>query len=158
MGRRRRKGGFVSQVSIPLRDKLVAQFHLFCPVKPLQRPRINKHTRAIYQPTENQIELLNELALFPVDEFNFPMIVDIYINFDRGDKLAPFPIENRYGDEDNLRKAVCDALQAKKVIINDNLILGGSTYKCFNTTDFTLIKIYSVKKATVSVASEKVAN
>ena len=124
---------------------LIINIVCFCRVKPLGRPRINKHTGSIYTPMDAQAELLQELANWKIDTIEGPIIVDIKIFFEPRTKKD---IENDYickpafGDTDNLTKAIYDGLQHRKIIKDDIQIVGGSTYKIASDEDHACIAIY----------------
>lgn len=125
------------------------QSALFCKVNPLQRPRVSFKGN-IYTPTDNQQELFREIRdLIHVPTIDQPIILDTYINFKRPkNRRVHFPIITRYyGDEDNLRKAICDALQRLQVIKDDKLIIGGENYKLFDDDDWLFFIIYEANKA-----------
>ena len=71
--------------------------------------------------------------------------------------LAPkgnsvFPASSYWGDEDNLRKALNDALQATGMVVDDGLVLGGENFKCFGVSDAVEIRIYGVVLSEEDVA------
>lgn len=81
-----------------------------------------------------------------------PVIIDTYINLKRAkSSKLDYPIGKNHGDEDNLRKAICDALVAKEILVDDSLILGGQNYKLFGPEDLCLIQIWSVTQSTGSI-------
>ena len=89
---------------------------------------------------------MNELAHYATDlPIIIPIIVDHYYYF-IGDKTK-FPTSNRIGDEDNLRKAINDALQHKsiRIIRDDKMIVGGEQYKLYSDGDHVIIQIWSAK-------------
>lgn len=131
------------------RKERLQRIPLFCRIEPLARPRAHVPRGStfakIYQPKENQRVLLANLGALQPLAFHQPLIVDLYINF----KKAPssklnFPTGRNAGDEDNLRKAVCDALVACKHINDDSFIMGGQTMKAWGEEDFAVIDVYSV--------------
>jgi Holliday junction resolvase RusA-like endonuclease len=130
----------------PKRGELIAVLPIFNKISPLARPRINRHTSSIYQPKENQKALLSDIKVFEPLEIAFNVIVDTYINFElpeEGKKRGDIS-DKRYGDEDNLRKAIADALQFGKIIIDDRYVIGGENFKWLGPEDFCLIKIYGI--------------
>jgi Holliday junction resolvase RusA-like endonuclease len=127
----------------PRRGDLIAIIPIFQRINPLARPRLNYFSKTIYQPKENQKALLSDIAKFEPMEIAFPVLVDTYINFvPQGRQSAPTVASN--GDEDNLRKAISDALQHGKILVDDRYILGGENYKAFGIEDCCLIKIWAV--------------
>ena len=134
-------------LSIPIRGKLLAEIPLFIKVEPLQRPRLNRHSKHIYQPKKNQAFLMDELSNYCIATIEEPVIIDTYINFINRNK-TPYdhPVTSQYGDEDNLRKGINDALVIKEIIKDDLLVVGGENYKAFSTEDVVLIRIYIAKK------------
>jgi Holliday junction resolvase RusA-like endonuclease len=44
-------------------------------------------------------------------------------------RSRPWPAQNRYGDEDKLRRNVLDALTQSALIFDDALVIGGTTLK-----------------------------
>lgn len=130
---------------------------LFCKGQPLKRPRLSSNN-GVYQPKDNQQEILEALWVYtpildgsPIDG---PIIVDMTFVFSRnahkfaphGAKRADYPTDKKFGDEDNLRKAINDGLVTTKIITDDRFIIGGSTYKVFGEDDEILIKIYRIKQ------------
>lgn len=139
---------------IPKRGKSLFKIVIFCRVYPLARPRFNNNS--VYQPKENQRELLYEISkyteLLP-EKIQQPIVVDIEITFARkqpGRRGAKFegdyPTDPSFGDEDNLRKAVNDGLVSQNIIHDDRIIIGGSTFKIFGNADQLTINIYGVKQ------------
>ncbi len=116
---------------------------IFVPVRsrPLSRPRLTKGR--VYQPLANQVELLGALdhCFCPITE---PVIVDMDFLF-TGSGKHEWPVQKNIGDEDNLRKAVCDALVKRGHLLDDRLVLGGETMKYYAPEDWTMIKIWSVR-------------
>lgn len=127
----------------PRRGDLIAILPIFQCINPLARPRLNYFSKTIYQPKENQKALLSDIAKFEPLEIGFPVICDTYINFAQEGKNQ-LPTAKRYGDEDNYRKAISDALQFGKILVDDRYIVGGENYKAFGLEDCCLIKIWAV--------------
>lgn len=78
-----------------------------------------------------------------------PMIIDMVFAFSRGPYgtskfKGDYPVDKRFGDEDNLRKAVNDGLVEKAIIKDDALVVGGHSYKIFDENDYVKIKIWKV--------------
>lgn len=131
--------------SVPKRGDLVAELKLLCRIRPLERPRarvIGKFAQ-MYQPKKNQQELLENCKDLKPLNIDFPIILDSYINFNLKGKNE-HPTGPAYGDDDNLRKSISDALQAHSVLKDDRFILGGENYKSWGNTDQCLIKIWKV--------------
>ena len=132
-------------MSFLVREELIGEIMIFCTVKPLQRPRINTRTYQIYQPKENQKELFYELKLYKRDEpVERPITIDTLICF-KSDGKSGWPTQKHYGDEDNLRKAINDALQSCGVISDDKYVIGGENVKCFAEDNYCHIKIWEAK-------------
>lgn len=127
----------------PLRGDLIAVLPIFQRINPLPRPRLNYYSKTIYQPKENQKSLLADIQNFQHLEITFPVIIDTYINFEAKGKTR-HPTAKQYGDEDNLRKAICDALQYGKILEDDRWIVGGNNYKWMGKEDCCLVEIYKV--------------
>lgn len=138
----------------PRRGKCLLRVELFCKARPLQRPRLSPHG-TVYQPKDNQEELLLALAEYtPVvggQPIATPIIIDMIFTFEtRGIRYAKvpraeYPTAAAYGDEDNLRKGVNDALVQTKIIHDDRLVVGGETFKVYGQENQVSIKIWSVK-------------
>lgn len=134
---------------VPTRKERLVRIPLFCRIEPLSRPKATvlpgQRFAKIYVPKANQRTLLANLGALTPMGYDQPVMVDLYINF----KKAPtsklhFPLGKNHGDEDNLRKAVCDALVEKGHLKDDALIMGGQTTKWFGEEDFAVIDVYSV--------------
>lgn len=138
---------------MPTRKRILLNLVLFCKGEPLKRPRFGNGNH-VYQPKDNQKNLLVELDAYApllgamsIDE---PIIIDMTFTFDRGNPRyknfkGDYPTNPCFGDEDNLRKAVNDALVTKKIITDDRYVIGGETYKIFGNDDSIRIKIWSLK-------------
>lgn len=73
------------------------------------------------------------------------MIVDTYINFKKAENTEMiYPVAKQHGDEDNLRKAILDAMTATRIIGDDSLVLGGENYKAFSDVDCVVAHIWTV--------------
>ena len=132
------------EVIIPKRHELIVLIPLFIRINPLQRPRANPHKRgSVYQPKENQKELLFNMSQFEPLSIDSPVIIDSYVQYSAGKKEV-HPVSKKYGDDDNLRKAINDALVIAGIIEDDRFCVGGETYKSIGDEDFCLIKIWSV--------------
>jgi len=133
----------------PKRGKLIKKMMLECRVRPLPRPRKSK-TGHIYQPKENQTELLSYMRQYNNLFYKLVMICDQYYYFKKSKYTDyEYPVHNQIGDEDNLRKAVNDAMTTCGVIADDRLILGGEQYKQWSDHDYCVVKIYAVKQSPV---------
>lgn len=129
----------------PRREDLLARIPIFCRVEPLKRPRVVFHTRALYQPLDNQKILRDALRGFTAFKIEQPVIVDTMINFAKPPKSKfEFPSGKNHGDEDNLRKAINDALVSAGILLDDSLVMGGSNAKAFGREDMALIEIWSI--------------
>jgi len=137
--------GRLMKILKPCRGDLIATLPLFVKVSPLARPRLNYHNKSVYQPKENQQALLAEMNNFEAIEIAFPIICDTFINFAKGKSKTMWAVAQKYGDEDNLRKAICDAMQDAKIVVDDRFIVGGENYKHLATEDVALIKLWSVE-------------
>ena len=131
---------------IPQRGRLLGSIQLACRVKPLQRPRLFTSARSlqrVYQPLENQRELRALMAERPPLGIDRAVIVDSYVTFKKSDRFE-LPASRYWGDEDNLRCAINNALQATDMILDDGLVLGGENMKLFGAEDSVEIMIYEV--------------
>ncbi len=135
----------LSNLLIPVRHEVLARFPLYCQVQPLKRPRMKWHVKGVYQPLDNQKELRHALTAYEQLRIDVPCIIDTYINLERAKscKLA-FPTGRLHGDEDNLRKAINDALIDREIVTDDKLILGGTNFKLFGSENECLVIIWSV--------------
>ena len=123
--------------------RVICEIILHCKVKPLARPRAGKHH--FYQPKKNQRDLTREMFYHrrktPINE---PVLIDTEIYFEKPKRAKhDYPIGRCYGDEDNLRKAIMDALVGP-VLTDDSIVLGGSNIKLFNDANFCRVKIYAI--------------
>ena len=141
---------------VPVRGKKIHVFPIFTQIRPLARPRLNKHKNGVYQPKDGQNRLLDAMKYFKKTMIDQPCIIDIYINLTRKVcDISPYPIRPQYGDEDNLRKAINDALQiekdiqkiTKKIIYDDRFIVGGEQFKLFHKENGGVIRIYDIENA-----------
>ncbi len=132
---------------VPIRKERRARLPLFCRVEPLKRPRAHviRGFAKIYQPKDNQRALLHTVAQLSPLGFDQPVLIDMYINLKKAaSSRLMFPTGQRHGDEDNLRKAVNDALVAGGHLTDDSLVLGGQTTKFFANDDVCVVDIWSV--------------
>lgn len=130
---------------VPVRDKLLIDISLDVKVRPHPRPRFSKSGIA-YTPKRNE-ELRLALGRPPFC-INEACIVDSIVSISRSKRSKTnFPISRYYGDEDNLRKAICDLLVDVGYLFDDSLVLGGSNYKTFASSDTLTLKIWSVHGA-----------
>lgn len=130
----------VEPLGPPKRRRLLRSIDLFTRVFPLARPRFIRGR--VFQPKADQAKLLAELAHYTYEcraPFSGPVIVDITIYF-KG--TGTWPTAKKWGDEDNLRKAVNDALVASRVLKDDSLIIGGETWKLFGEEDRCEVRIW----------------
>lgn len=128
------------------RNKLLAELHLFCKVRPLQRPRLNRGN--VYQPKNDQMELYREVKEYAkYIKIDKPyLIVDVEVSFrKRNNDDNIFPIINSYGDGDNILKAVNDALVYNNIISDDRFIISNSITKSFGEEDYCNVKIYNAE-------------
>jgi Holliday junction resolvase RusA-like endonuclease len=81
-------------------------------------------------------------------EIDFPVIIDLFINFSLSyvKNASDHPTSKSYGDEDNLRKAVMDALVYCGHLKDDRYVVGGETFKSFGSDDLAVIKIFKIHK------------
>lgn len=133
---------------LPKRGRLLKTIRLPCRVKPLPRPRLcsTKFGQRVFQPLGNQHEFRALVGREPELMVTSPVIVDSYAYF-KPSKRLKFPATRAYGDEDNIRKAICDALQAAKIITDDALIVGGENFKLFGDDNGVVINIYEAEAA-----------
>jgi len=151
-------------VNIPERGKIIEEMNLFCIPTPLERPRLGKGGR-FYTPRDNQRYLYKEVNYYAKSRtipINVPTIVDCFFYFKFIGRTVQFPTSKKFGDVDNLTKAVYDSVSAStnviksglvvhKIIKDDSLIIGGESYKLFdkededgNTEDYIVVRIYEV--------------
>lgn len=130
--------------------KLLAEINLFVRARPLQRPRCST-IGSVYQPKENQQELIDLLGLYPPYQFDEPILVEahVFLNSKRA-----YADSQRLGDVDNIAKGILDALQDKNnlQIKNDSKIVGLNITK--NSTaldDFVQIKIFKAIKRGIEI-------
>jgi Holliday junction resolvase RusA-like endonuclease len=133
------------KIYLPNRKERVLTMPLFCRVNPLMRPRLNKHKNNIYQPKENQVELLNEIVNYGGKAIDYPCFVDVWIQLlpDKEFELSYHAIDKQFGDVDNLLKAVYDALVFHKVLTDDRFIVGADVRKTLGQDDFCYVTIWS---------------
>lgn len=135
------------KILVPQRDIILVRMPLFCRVNPLQRPRIGAG-KNVYQPKENQLKLLAEVKNYSRPVISEPVIVDSFIHFEprtKTQELQSFPIDKSFGDEDNCRKALLDALVHNKILEDDRFVLGGANFKVMAEEDFVVVTVWSVK-------------
>lgn len=128
---------------VPVRASIIAQYTLFVRTSPLSRPRSRGKWNSTYQPIGNQKELRSALSLYDALSIDHAIIIDSYccLKQARTGKLK-FATGRNHGDEDNLRKAISDGLQAANIIADDKFIVGGENYKFFGNEDITHIIIW----------------
>lgn len=127
----------------PRRGELLAILPIFQRIEPLARPRLNYFSKTIYQPKDNQRALLGEIKNFQPIKIEMPVIVDTFINYVKQTRQDS-PANKRYGDEDNLRKALSDALTYAQILIDDRFVVGGENYKWFGDEDCCAVYIWKV--------------
>lgn len=131
-------------IVVPERRNLMHTIPLLVRPRPLARPRVGEHGN-MYQPKDNQLELINAFSEWPVGPLDYPMIVDSYINFRKPESTEDkYPTGRHYGDEDNLRKAILDAMVATRIITDDSLVVGGENYKAFSDRDCLTVHVWTV--------------
>ena len=132
-------------IHLPVRKERLLTMPLFCKVNPLARPRLNKHRNGIYQPKDNQSELLLELKNYRGKNIDVPVFVDCWIQLcpDKKFELNWHPIDKQFGDVDNLLKAICDGLVTLEILNDDRFIVGTDTRKSIGNDDFLYIIIWS---------------
>lgn len=132
-------------LTYPRRVELIVRIPIFCRIEPLKRPRVVYHTRALYQPIDNQKNLRETLRGFTKFKVEEPVLIDTTINFRRAttSKLHS-PSAKNHGDEDNLRKAINDALVSAGILLDDSLVMGGTNTKAFGSEDMALIEIWTI--------------
>lgn len=132
-------------LAIPRREHLLARIPIFCRIEPLKRPRVVYHSRTLYQPVDNQQTLRSLLKRFTAFKIDEPVIIDTIVNFLRAKSSKyTMPSGRLHGDEDNLRKAINDALVIAGILRDDSLVMGGMNTKAFGSEDMALIEIWSV--------------
>lgn len=134
------------QFQRPTRGKRICCFPIFVAINPLARPRLNKHTGSIWQPKTRQAPLLDALKYFKKPGIDYPFLCDLYIHLARrNNDESDWPTAPKYGDDDNLRKSVMDAMTDVGIIKDDRFCMGGSTYMCFDKEDFAFIELFKVE-------------
>jgi Holliday junction resolvase RusA-like endonuclease len=138
---------------LPSRKEKLLKMPLFCRVNPLGRPRLNKHRNGIYQPKENQIELLAEVKNYGSKNITGPIFVDTWIQIhpDKEFEMSYHAIDKQFGDLDNLVKAIYDALVTFEVIEDDRFIVGGDIRKSLGEDDFCFITIWSAEHGVAEI-------
>lgn len=129
---------------IDLRGDKLLTIRVFCRVHPLQRPRVAPAGH-VYQPLDDQLELREELIPYEAivkKPIAIPVVIDMVFYFSRGTAKQVYPTAPGYGDEDNLRKAMNDALAARGILENDRLVIGGSTWKLFGESDEAHVTVW----------------
>lgn len=124
------------------RRSIAGRFFFFGRAYPLQRPRRAKQG-GVYQDLSDQQEMIYQLKQHEPLSLEIPIILDTLIFFKRPTKLnIPYPTQNKFGDIDNIQKAIADNLQKAGHIVDDRLIVGGQSYKLFADEDWVSITIY----------------
>ena len=141
-------------ICIPERGDLLIEIITHVQSYPLKRPRASKAAKFvnIYQPLTNQKELREAFAQYEPMLIDHPIIMDCFLQQKKAKtSKMKYPCGRTHGDDDNLRKAVSDGLQAANIIQDDARIIGGATYKVFGTEPVTIVKIYGVSNDTWEV-------
>lgn len=131
----------------PTRGDLLLEIMVFCRIQPLKRPRKAGNANHFYQPKDNQLQLFEELLPYSAlvkEPLDGPMIMDMHCIFLRHEN-DQYPTAKRYGDDDNLRKAVNDALVHSKLVSDDRFIIGGETWKLYGEEDQAQIRLWRPK-------------
>lgn len=130
-------------LNTPERGNLIKQMHLFVTPKPLARPRIKSMggTSQTYTPMENQAEMMSNMCYYKPLYLRIPVIIDQYFVFPQF-RNDPFPTSNKFGDVDNLAKAVNDNLVRTEIISDDRLVVGGEQFKMFGAEPMCVILIW----------------
>ncbi len=137
----------MSELTVPMRDSLLATIPVFCAVAPLMRPRMRWAVKGVYQPLENQKEFRDALMAYTPLAIAEPVIIDTYISVKAAKSCKlKYPTGRLHGDEDNLRKAINDNLVDRQIITDDKLVLGGENFKFFGPEEMCLILIWAVNK------------
>lgn len=130
---------------IPQRGIKLATIAVFCEVAPLARPRMRWKVKGVYQPLQNQQELRQALAAYTPLAISEAVIIDTYIALKAAKSCKlKYPTGLRHGDEDNLRKAVNDALVDRQILLDDRLVIGGENFKFFGPEGMCLALVWSV--------------
>ena len=134
------------KINVPIKKRSIIKIPFFGKVHPLKRPRKGRAGN-IYQPKDNQMELLEHLSLFSYLQIKEPCIIDLYVYF-KG-QINKYPASKNYGDVDNLTKAVLDALVSNGILKDDGLVVGCSAYKAFSTENFAVVEIWSIQNSSL---------
>ena len=129
------------------RGELLLELRLMCKIEPLRRPRWSG--KWMYQPKQNQKNLYAALDGFLKENKDFeridgPVVVDMFFMYEKHPRCQ-YPDMKKYGDLDNLNKAVNDALVSKGIIQDDRFILASDSSKQFDDRDYAIIYIYDVE-------------
>lgn len=135
-------------LQIPQRNKMLAEYIIPCATQPLKRPRTRFKVQGVYQPLDNQKELRSFIKTYESLGINEPVIVDTFISLlpAKTTKFSHPVGKTSHGDDDNLRKAISDALVFATILEDDCLILGGSNFKFFGPENLTVVQIWSITK------------
>jgi hypothetical protein len=138
--RRPSRVNLLSSVCVPVR------------CRPLSRPRLTKGR--VYQPLKNQFELLEAMdhCFMPIVD---PVIVDVNFLF-RGHGKHEWPVQRAIGDEDNLRKAVCDALVKRGYIPSETF--AKSALKPNTAVDKVVVDLYGLNDAEKELVKATIRN
>ena len=133
------------KIHLPVRKDKLLTMPLFCRVNPLARPRLNKYRNGIYQPKDNQTELLLDLKNYINKNITGPIFVDCWMQFcpEKRFELNWHPVDKQFGDIDNLLKSIFDGMVTNKVFPDDRFIVGTDTRKAIGDDDFLFVNIWS---------------
>lgn len=133
-------------IPIPTAKDLLAEIPLHCVIHPLERPRLNYMSKRVYQPLDNQLELLAETRLYGGAYIYTPVFIEIMIvHAGVKDDVC---VSKAHGDIDNQVKAIHDALVKANIILDDRLIVTSQASRAYGEYDFCLIRIWSVSPTT----------
>jgi Holliday junction resolvase RusA-like endonuclease len=106
----------------------------------LNRPRLNiaKH---VYQPLNNQQEVIAELKNYDPLKLDNPLIMDVVFYFSKKTG-SDYPISPSIGDLDNHLKAIADNLVRTHIISDDRIIVEIHAIKCWAKEDYIEIRLY----------------
>lgn len=135
----------MSSLLLPERGDLIATLVVYERVLPLARPRMRYGVKGVYQPLANQQNLRSALASYAPLKISFPVIIDTCVGMLKAKRCkTKWPVGRLHGDEDNLRKAINDALIDREILTDDKLILGGENFKFFSSEDICVVRIFAV--------------
>ena len=123
---------------------LLFELHIFEKGFPQARPRINKHTRTIFSPLENQRPVRRALSQYHLGTIEESFCLTAHFFFKDHTDFGKT-------DSDNLLKALADSLQATKVISNDNLMVMCTASKNMCREDWIWLEIRKANQLNIDL-------